>query len=74
MTDGGYGTPGDVLPTWLELEPPSSRSLQVYALDPNAGSYGGNRITIQVPWEPLLPGPAGAKIAVVDYDAGNDCW
>lgn len=74
MTDGGYGMPGDVLPTWLELEPPRSRSLQVYALDPNVGSYVGNRITIQVPWEPLLPGPAGAKIAVVDYDAGNDCY
>ena len=73
MMDGGYGVGGDVLPTWLELEPPRARSLQVYALDPNVGSYVNNRITIQVPWEPLLPGPAGAKIAVVDYDAGNDC-
>jgi len=74
MMDGGYGVGGDVLPTWLELEPPRARSLQVYALDPNVGSYVNNRITIEVPWEPLLPGPAGAKIAVVDYDAGNDCY
>ena len=72
--DRGYGNGGDVLPTWLELEPPRSRSLQVYALDPNVGSYVNNRITIQVPWEPLLPGPVGAKIAVVDYDAGNECY
>jgi hypothetical protein len=50
---------------------PATRALQIYALDPSAGSYSGNRITVRVPWEPLAPGPTGQKVAVIDYDAAN---
>jgi hypothetical protein len=58
----------------LKLPIPSTRSLQVYAIDPSSGKYTGNQVTVQIPWEPLTPGPTGHKIAVVDYDATNTCY
>jgi hypothetical protein len=58
----------------LEVPLPPTRSLQVYAVDPSAGKYSRNRVTVQVPWERLKPGPTGSKIAVIDYDAANDCY
>lgn len=58
----------------LTVPTPSTRSLQVYAIDPSSGRYSGNQITVRVPWEPLKPGPGGQKIAVVDYDAANECY
>ena len=58
----------------LSVPPPPTRSLQVYAVDPSAGKYSGNHVTVQVPWEPLQPGPTGSKIAVIDYDATNHCY
>jgi hypothetical protein len=50
------------------------RALQVYAVDPSTGKNAGNETTVHVPWEPLLPGPTGRKIAVIDYDAANKCY
>jgi hypothetical protein len=59
--------------SWMELEEPATRSLKVYALDPSAGNYIGNVMTVNVKWERnLKPGPIGAKIAVIDYDPPND--
>src|SRR5580700_9689666 len=58
----------------LTVPTPSTRSLQVYAIDPSSGRYSGNQVTVRVPWEPLKPGPGGHKIAVVDYDAANKCY
>jgi hypothetical protein len=58
----------------LSVPLPPTRSLQVYAVDPSAGKYSGNHVTVQVPWEPLYPGPTGRKIAVIDYDATNQCY
>jgi hypothetical protein len=58
-------------PPWLRLPPPAVRPLKVYALDPSAGNYVGNQMTINVKWEQLGPGPVGAKVAVVDYDPVN---
>ena len=56
----------------MELEQPPIRSLKVYALDPSAGNYIGNVMSIKVKWEDdLKPGPIGRKIAVIDYDAAN---
>ena len=55
----------------LEVPTPVVRSLQVYAVDPSTGKNARNETTVHVPWEPLLPGPTGRKIAVVDYDAAN---
>lgn len=59
---------------WMEIEQPAERSLKVYALDPSAGRYVGNFMTVKVKWEDLQPGPVGSKIAVVDYDAANDLY
>ena len=76
-------SPGGLTPTagnahpghpWLNIPPPTTRSLQIYLVDPSAGSYVGNRTTVRVPWESLGPGPIGRKLAVVDYDGANDCY
>jgi hypothetical protein len=69
MSDDNKGCP------WLELEQPPFRTLKVYALDPSAGNYIGNIMTMKVKWEEgLKPGPFGSKIAVIDYDAANKCY
>lgn len=57
---------------WMELEQPLTRSLKVYAMDPSAGNYIGNVMSVNIKWErDLKPGPVGRKIAVVDYDGAN---
>lgn len=61
-------------PAWRQLPPPAVRPLKVYAIDPSAGNYVGNRMTVGVKWEPLQPGPVGAKVAVVDYDPVHDSY
>ncbi|NMN06748.1 MULTISPECIES: peptidase M4 [unclassified Novosphingobium] len=49
---------------------PGRRPLKVYAFDPSLGRMLGNHLTLDVRYEPLKPGPVGARFAVVDYD-GN---
>ena len=58
----------------LKVPAPVFRSLQVYGVDPSTGKNAGNGTTVRVPWEPLAPGPTGRKIAVIDYDAANQCY
>jgi hypothetical protein len=53
---------------------PASRPLTVYAFDPTAGRRLNNYMTVAVPYEELQPGPIGARIAVIDYDASNQCY
>ena len=53
---------------------PSKRPLMVYAFDPTAGRGLNNYMTIAVPYEELQPGPIGSRIAVIDYDASNQCY
>ncbi|HYC90795.1 MAG TPA: hypothetical protein VEO54_16375 [Thermoanaerobaculia bacterium] len=53
---------------------PSQRILRVFAFDPSRGARLDNRMTIRVPYEKLTKGPIGDKIAVIDYDASNDCY
>lgn len=38
------------------------------------GRVADNRITIDVPYERLKPGPVGSKVAIVDYDSTNDTF
>jgi hypothetical protein len=52
-------------------DPPPRRPLKVYAIDPMLGREAGNRISIDVPNEPLTPGPAGERIEVIDYDGAH---
>jgi hypothetical protein len=42
------------------------RPLKVFAFDPSRGLSRSNVITVEVPYEPLAPGPIGATVAVVD--------
>ncbi|HLO75813.1 MAG TPA: hypothetical protein VK196_05085 [Magnetospirillum sp.] len=53
---------------------PTNRPLAVYAFDPSRGRRAGNHMTVHVPYEPLQQGPVGRQIAVIDYDASNDCY
>lgn len=52
----------------------ATRPLKVYAFDPSRGHYLGNEMTLEVPYERLERGPAGGVVAVIDYDATNDCF
>jgi hypothetical protein len=59
-------------PPWMQLPEPTTRALKVYALDPSAGNYVGNVMTVRIRWErDLQPGPVGRRFAVIDYDAAN---
>ena len=50
----------------------AARSLKVYALDPSAGNYVGNVMSVRIRWERnLKPGPVGRRFAVIDYDGAN---
>src|SRR5882672_4994398 len=61
--------------SWMRLSEPATRSLKVYALDPSAGNYVGNVMTVRIRWEAnLKPGPVGRRFAVIDYDGGNRCY
>jgi hypothetical protein len=51
------------------------RPLKVFAFDPSQGRKLGNHMCVHIPDEPdLKPGPVGLRIAVIDYDATNDCY
>src|SRR5690349_7970622 len=45
---------------------PESRPLRVFALDQSAGILEGATAVLNVPYEKLAPGPAGAVIRVID--------
>jgi hypothetical protein len=53
---------------------PVHRPLKVYAFDPSRSKNLGNIMTVQVEYEPLMPGPCGKRVSVVDYDLSNDCF
>jgi hypothetical protein len=54
---------------------PSKRQVRVYSFDPQtANSFDRvvpGVITIPIRWEPLQPGPVGARLRVVDFDGGR---
>jgi hypothetical protein len=58
----------------VKRAPISHRALRVYAFDPSRGSRPDNRLTIRVAYEPLEKGPVGKKVAIIDYDASNQCY
>jgi len=57
-----------------EVEPPVRRPLKIYAFDPMLGRASLSTLTVEVANEPLRPGPAGARVRVVDYDGGSRCF
>jgi hypothetical protein len=64
----------------LPIAAPTTRPLKAYAFDPSQGRLLGNHMAMQVRFEDLDPGPvvrdlfAWDGIAIVDYDATNDCY
>ena len=60
----------------LSIPRPVLRKLRVFAVDPGATvrfeTAVLNEMTVQIPWEPLKPGPVGEYVMVVDEDeSGN---
>ena len=53
---------------------PARRSLKIFAFDPMLGLRASNRIAIDVANEPLLPGPRGERVEIIDYDGALDCY
>lgn len=53
---------------------PPVRPLKIYAFDPMVGLDRRTRVSVDTRNEPLQPGPMGARIAVVDYDASQGCF
>jgi hypothetical protein len=49
------------------FEEPIYRPLRIYTLDPTASRLDGAIATINVPYEPLDPGPKGRLLEVLDW-------
>jgi len=62
------------MPRAVAITNPPERTLRVYAFDPSRGARLENHLSIRVPYEKLQKGPVGRKIAVIDYDASNQCY
>ena len=62
------------MPRVHRIPNPKQRILRVYAFDPSRGARLENHLTIRVPYEKLKKGPVGSKVAVIDYDASNNCY
>jgi hypothetical protein len=55
--------------------PPPKRPLKIFAFDPMLAQLDATRvISINVPNEPLLDGPQGGRVEVIDYDGVNRCF
>ena len=69
--------PPEASTTAVEPKPgqPARRPLRVYAFDPQLANtldrIGPGQVTLEIPWEPLQPGPSGARVQVVDFDGGR---
>lgn len=53
---------------------PLRRPLKIFAFDPMRGRAPLNTLTLQIANEPLLPGPHGARVRVIDYDGASRCF
>lgn len=51
---------------------PILRPLRVFALDPAARRGQGAVAVVQIPYEPLIPGPVGCLVEVIDHDTDQD--
>lgn len=67
-----------ILRRYLEaarIPAPVTRRLRILAFDPSLAqrleTSAFNEIRVELPWEPLLPGPVGEYVEVVDYDPAS---
>ncbi|HEX2077991.1 MAG TPA: hypothetical protein VHG08_09785 [Longimicrobium sp.] len=60
------------------ISPPVYRYLRGYALDPSMAQRLDtapiSEVVFKIPWEPLLPGPRGKYLEVVDIDPAGRCF
>jgi hypothetical protein len=56
------------------IDQPARRPLKIYASDPMLRGAAGNRTTIDIANEKLLPGPQGERLEVVDYDGAHKLY
>lgn len=57
-----------------QIDVPAKRPLRIFAFDPMLARLDSTRvITVSIPNEPLLPGPQGKRVEVIDYDGVNEC-
>jgi hypothetical protein len=56
------------------LAHPARRPLRIFASDPMLARTPGNRLTIEIPNEPLERGPIGSRFKVIDYDGAQHCF
>lgn len=50
---------------------PVDRELRVYAIDPTVATLEGKVAVVQVPYEPLAPGPEGTHFKIESYDSSQ---
>jgi hypothetical protein len=62
----------------FEPSSPPSRRLRGFAIDPSLATRLDtariSEICLEVPWEPLAPGPRGEYVEVIDVDPGSRCF
>ncbi|MCC6318437.1 MAG: peptidase M4 [Gemmatimonadaceae bacterium] len=61
-----------VVPYERRAGDPSTRPLRIFALDPAESKLHGNVARVDVPYEPLEPGPMGKIFEVVGSEFGGD--
>jgi hypothetical protein len=81
MTMKGYGprmkppAPSEDLRHGTVADQPARRPIQIYSFDPMLANtldrIGPATVSVGIPWEPLEPGPSGARIQVIDFDGGR---
>ncbi|WP_433711671.1 hypothetical protein ACQP2U_36300 [Nocardia sp. CA-084685] len=55
--------------------PPARRRLRTFAFDPMSTRLSGQFLTLDIPFERIRgPGPDGALVQVVDFDASRHAW
>lgn len=64
----------DIFAPSLAIPKPNARPLKVFAYDPSRGQRLGNRMTVEIRYEKLAPGPIGSRFAVVDYDGSQKTY
>lgn len=56
-----------------EMDDPIYRPLKIFTLDPSSPRLEGSIALVNVPYEPLEPGPTGKVFRVEDYDESQNC-
>ncbi|HYO82026.1 MAG TPA: hypothetical protein VES20_11525 [Bryobacteraceae bacterium] len=60
--------PANCIPYERTADDPVFRPLRIFAVDPLVSQFEGAIATVQVPYEPLKPGPVGSTMEVLCHD------